>query len=135
MNVQTTYLQMFAQPQRVVPPPREGLAVIHAKNPPVAYYRFLYEAVGWEYDGTSRKKLSDIELAALLHDPRLEDFMAAADDAMELAKILAGQGRNSDQAFLKSMAPGADLVDHDGQTCGTLVLLCQLYRPDGRMFL
>jgi GNAT superfamily N-acetyltransferase len=72
MKVKTTYLQMFAHPHRVVPPPREGLAVVHARNPTVAYYRSLYDAVGRDYDWTSRKKLSDAELAALLRDPRLE---------------------------------------------------------------
>jgi hypothetical protein len=46
MKVKTTYLQMFARPERVVPPPRDGLAVVHAKKPTVAYYRFLYDTVG-----------------------------------------------------------------------------------------
>jgi hypothetical protein len=32
----TTYLQTFALPERVVPPPKEGLAVVHAKHPTVA---------------------------------------------------------------------------------------------------
>jgi hypothetical protein len=44
MKVKTTYLQMFARPDRVVPPPREGLAVVHARKPTVAYYRFLDDA-------------------------------------------------------------------------------------------
>ena len=70
--VKTTYLEILARPERVVPPPREGLAVVQAKKPPVAYYRFLYDAVGRDYDWTSRKKLSDAELAALLNDPRIE---------------------------------------------------------------
>jgi GNAT superfamily N-acetyltransferase len=72
MTITTFYLQMFAQPQRIVPPPRERLAVVHVKEPTVAYYRFLYDAVGRDYDWTSRKKLSDPELAALFADPRLE---------------------------------------------------------------
>jgi GNAT superfamily N-acetyltransferase len=72
MKVITTYLQMLAHTPRIVLPPREGLAVVHAKKPSVAYYRFLYDAVGRDYDWTSRKKLSDAELAALLHAPRLE---------------------------------------------------------------
>jgi hypothetical protein len=38
MKVTTTYLQMFARPERVVPLPRDGLAVIHARKPTVAYY-------------------------------------------------------------------------------------------------
>jgi GNAT superfamily N-acetyltransferase len=79
MKVKTTYLQMFAHPQRVVTPPREGIAVIHAKKPPVSYYRFLYNAVGRDYDWTSRKKLSDAELAVLLQDSRLEVHILMAD--------------------------------------------------------
>jgi hypothetical protein len=38
MKVRTTYLQMFARPERVVPPPREGLAVVHSRKPTVAAY-------------------------------------------------------------------------------------------------
>src|SRR6516164_2768958 len=67
--VKTTYLQMFIHPQRVVPAPRDGIAIVHAKKPPVAYYRFLYDAVRRENDWTSRRKLSDAELAA---DPRTQ---------------------------------------------------------------
>jgi GNAT superfamily N-acetyltransferase len=79
MNVKTTYLQMVARPERVVPPPRGGLAVVHAKKQPVAYYRFLYDGVGRDYDWTIRKKLSDAELAALLNDPRLEVHVLMAE--------------------------------------------------------
>ncbi|MBV9124041.1 MAG: hypothetical protein JO112_11840 [Planctomycetes bacterium] len=46
MMVKTTYLEMFSRPERVVPPPRTGLTVVHAQKPTVAYYRFLYDAVG-----------------------------------------------------------------------------------------
>jgi GNAT superfamily N-acetyltransferase len=77
--VKTTYLQMFAQPERVVPPPREGLAVIYASKPTVAYYRFLYDAVGQDYDWTSRKKLTDGEIAAIIHDPSDEVHVLMAD--------------------------------------------------------
>ena len=53
--VKTTYLEMFARPERAVPPPREGLAVVHAKKPSVAYYRFLYDAVGRDYDYANQR--------------------------------------------------------------------------------
>jgi len=79
MKVTITYLEMFARPGWVVPPPREGIAVVHARRPTVAYYRFLYDAVGRDYDWRSRKRLSDAELAALLHDPRLEVHVLMAD--------------------------------------------------------
>ncbi len=47
-----------------------------------------------------------------------EDYMEAADNALELAKALAGQGGISDQDFLERMARSDELVDHDGKTCG-----------------
>jgi GNAT superfamily N-acetyltransferase len=79
MKVKTTYLQMFARPERVVPPPRDGLVVVHARKPTVAYYCFLYDGVGRDYDWPSLKKLSDAELAALLNDPRLEVHVLMAE--------------------------------------------------------
>ena len=79
MTVKTTYLQMFAHQQRIVPPPREGLTVIHAWKPSTAYYRFLYDTVGRDYDWTSRKKLSDTDLASLLRDSLLEVHVLMAD--------------------------------------------------------
>ena len=47
-----------------------------------------------------------------------EDYMESANDSLELAKVLAGQGGISDQDFLERMARSDDLVDHDGETCG-----------------
>jgi hypothetical protein len=47
-----------------------------------------------------------------------EDYMAAAESALELAKVLAGPGGISDQDFLERMARSDELVDHDGTTCG-----------------
>ena len=47
-----------------------------------------------------------------------EDYMAAADNALELAKVLGGQGGVSDQDFLERMARSDELVDHDGKTGG-----------------
>jgi hypothetical protein len=47
-----------------------------------------------------------------------EDYRQAADDSLELARALAGQGRISDQEFLERMARSDELVDHDGETCG-----------------
>ncbi len=53
------------------------------------------------------------------HEERkTEDYIEAADNAMELAKVLAGEGGISDQDFLERMARSDELVDHDGTTCG-----------------
>jgi hypothetical protein len=47
-----------------------------------------------------------------------EDYREAANDSLELAKVLAGQGGISDRDFLERMARSDDLADHDGETCG-----------------
>jgi hypothetical protein len=47
-----------------------------------------------------------------------EDYQQAAEDAMEVAKVLAGEGGISDQDFLERMARSDELADHDGETCG-----------------
>jgi hypothetical protein len=47
-----------------------------------------------------------------------DDFMKAADEAMEVAEVLAGQGKISDQGFLERLARGDRTLDHDGETCG-----------------
>jgi hypothetical protein len=47
-----------------------------------------------------------------------EDYREAAENSMELAKTLAGEGGVSDQDFLERMARSDELVDHDGETCG-----------------
>ena len=53
------------------------------------------------------------------HEERTpEDYMEAADNALVLAKVLAGQGGISDQDFLERMSRSDELVDHDGTTCG-----------------
>ena len=53
-----------------------------------------------------------------LKDRKSEDYREAAENSLELAKVLAGQGGISDQDFLERMAHSADLVDHDGEICG-----------------
>jgi GNAT superfamily N-acetyltransferase len=70
---------MLAPPGKIVAPPREGLSVIHARKPTVAYYRFLYASVGSSYNWASRRKLSDTELALLIHDPRMENHVLHVD--------------------------------------------------------
>jgi hypothetical protein len=47
-----------------------------------------------------------------------EDYREGAENSLELARVLAGQGALSDQDFLQRMARSDALVDHDGETCG-----------------
>lgn len=46
------------------------------------------------------------------------DYQRSAEDSIELAKVLAGEGAMSDQDFLQRMARNDVMVDHDGETCG-----------------
>jgi GNAT superfamily N-acetyltransferase len=79
MKTTVYYLQMLAYQQRAAPTPRAGIDVVHSKKPTLAWYRFLYDAVGRNYDWTSRKKLSDVELAAIVHDPKDEIHVLLVD--------------------------------------------------------
>ncbi len=67
-DVKVYYLEMLGHSRRFIPPPRDDLTIIHARQPSVAYYRFLYDAVGAAYHWLSRKKLSDQELATILNN-------------------------------------------------------------------
>jgi len=53
-----------------------------------------------------------------MSDRTPEDFQSAAEDNLEVARALAGEGRISDREFLERMARSDRTVDHDGETCG-----------------
>lgn len=70
---------MFARPPHIAIAPREGLTVIHARHPTVAYYRFLYNSVGKDWQWTSRGKFSDADLARIIQDPHEEVHVLFVD--------------------------------------------------------
>lgn len=72
VDVTVYYVEMLAPTQRQVPAPRDDLLVLHAKSPSVAYYRYLYNAVGQEFYWLSRRKLSDQALAEIIGNPAVE---------------------------------------------------------------
>ena len=51
-------------------------------------------------------------------DRKPDDYRNAAEDSLELARVLAGQETIGDQDFLERMARSDGVVDHDGETCG-----------------
>jgi GNAT superfamily N-acetyltransferase len=79
VDVKVTYLEMFARPSRTVPPPRDGLLILHARHPTIAYYRFLYDTVGGPWQWLRRRMWSDEQLAAVIHDPRDEVHVLHVD--------------------------------------------------------
>jgi hypothetical protein len=52
-----------------------------------------------------------------------EDYRQAAEESLELAEVLAGEGKISEQDFLERMARSDGLADHDGTACG---MCCQM---------
>jgi len=72
VEVRTYYLEMLAPNGRTVAPPRDGLAVVRAVRPTVAYYRFFYDVVGEPWNWRSRRQLSDEVIAAIIHDSLVE---------------------------------------------------------------
>jgi GNAT superfamily N-acetyltransferase len=95
MSITTTYLEMFAHNGRTVAAPMPGLAVFQARQPTVAYYRFLYDSVGENWDWTTRKKVSDHELARIIQHPQVELHVLFVDGVpagfAELDRRIAGE--------------------------------------------
>jgi hypothetical protein len=52
-----------------------------------------------------------------------EDYLDAAEEMLDCAHVLGGQGKVSDQGFLERMARSDKMADHDGETCG---MCCQI---------
>lgn len=68
-----TYLDMTRPPPGApLPPPCAGIEVRRAARPTVSFYRYLYDAIGADWTWYERKLLADRELAAIIHDPRVE---------------------------------------------------------------
>jgi len=80
LGVHRWYLR-FEEPQDVVAPepPRDGLTIVRAKNPSVSFYRFLYHTAGEEYLWADRRRLSDVELAALISSDSIHLMVLYAD--------------------------------------------------------
>jgi GNAT superfamily N-acetyltransferase len=71
-----TFLEMTAKPAALPPPmPKGKIAFLRAEHPPVHFYRYLYDAIGGGYKWVDRKKKSDDEIAAIIHDPLVELFV------------------------------------------------------------
>jgi len=86
---------MFSYSKPQVRPPRVSLTIMQAKRPTVPYYRFLYHTVGDKWHWTSRKKLTDVELAAIIQDPKVEIHVLYVDGVpagfAELDRRIEGQ--------------------------------------------
>ena len=75
-----TFLEMHGRPSALPPPqPKSKVAILKCDNPPVHFYRYLYDTIGAPYWWVDRKKLSDEALAEIIHHPKNELYVLYAD--------------------------------------------------------
>ncbi|MBS0471575.1 MAG: GNAT family N-acetyltransferase [Proteobacteria bacterium] len=68
-----TFLEMKAKPSMPAPPlPRGKISIQRAANPPVHFYRYLYDTIGHDYYWVDRRKLSDAQLGEIVQHPDVE---------------------------------------------------------------
>ncbi|MCX4243028.1 GNAT family N-acetyltransferase [Paraliomyxa miuraensis] len=80
LELVTTYLELRTPPRH----PRVSitgrtLALVHAKRPPLHFYRYLYHTVGAPYLWWQRRALSDEALASIIHDERVHVLVLQVD--------------------------------------------------------
>ena len=72
-----TLLEMTAPPaQHVSAPSNLKLALMRAEDPPVHFYRYLYDTIGRDHHWIDRARLSDAELAEAITADGIEIFAA-----------------------------------------------------------
>lgn len=80
LKTTVTFLEMHARPDRHVPAPtRPRTMLIHAPQPPLHFYRYLYEAVGKPWVWVNRRRMNDEELKAAIHREGIEVYVLYAD--------------------------------------------------------
>ena len=79
VEVTVYYLEMRSHSRRSLPAPREGLTVLNVQHPSVSYYRFLYDAVGRDYQWTRKLRCSEEKLASMIQHPQNELYVLHVD--------------------------------------------------------
>ncbi len=86
-EVVITYLRQRERP-RYSPQSRPPgkVSILRAENPPIHFYRYLYDLVGGPWNWMSRKRLSDADLSALIHAPQTQLYV------LHIGGVPAGMG-------------------------------------------
>ncbi len=85
LPVTITWLEMLDPSQRVAPARKDKsesgseFLALRALNPPVSFYRYLYNTVGAAWHWYERRRLADEALAAIIHDPLVEILVPYVD--------------------------------------------------------
>lgn len=78
-EVTITYLEQTARPSLPPQPrPRASLAILRAVDPPVHFYRYLYDTVGRDWHWRTRKMMTDEALAEVIGDPAVHIYVLYA---------------------------------------------------------
>jgi GNAT superfamily N-acetyltransferase len=93
-----TSLEMTAPPPRRAERADANLTLQHVARPDPAWFRNLFRLVGENWIWFSRLRMSDAELAAIIHDPRIEVHVLKAGDRE--AGLLELDFRDADQCEL-----------------------------------
>jgi GNAT superfamily N-acetyltransferase len=79
IEIMVTELEMRAPPAGPPKPmPMGKYAVLHAENPPLAFYRYLYNTIGDPWQWTHRRLMPDDELLSHVADPKVEIYVLYA---------------------------------------------------------
>jgi len=79
--VKVTYLQMLRPGGHDAGPPPDGVKIVRAVRPTVAFYRFLYDSVGQDWNWVDRRLMSDQQLGRIIHDDAVELYVLYVDGA------------------------------------------------------
>jgi GNAT superfamily N-acetyltransferase len=103
LDATVTYLGMEAKPKTISPPaPLLKTALLKCENPPVHFYRYVYDAVGRRYFWVERRLWSDEKLRAHL-----------AEDALAFYALYLG-GVPAGMAELDFREPGVGQIAYFG---------------------
>jgi GNAT superfamily N-acetyltransferase len=95
-----TYLEMTSDPHHFVPPPANlKLVLLKCEQPPLHFYRYLYNAVGGSLHWIDRRSLTDERLSELIHDENIDIFVLYVGGAP--AGFFEIDHRRSDDVELK----------------------------------
>lgn len=79
LDVVVTYLEMTTRPTRpTIPQPLGSYALLKLDQPPVGYYRYLYNTVGEPWFWWERRQMNDRTLAGLIQDPDIDIYVLHA---------------------------------------------------------
>lgn len=86
LAITITKLEMTSRPSVPRPPiphDRDGgrAMLLKVRQPPVHFYRYLYETVGRPYIWVERRRMTDDALASIIHDAAVEIYVLFCDGA------------------------------------------------------